>query len=174
MRDRFHSWRKPIYSVPTRRGLIPLALTAFAGFEAFFRGSVHHQWIVVLMSVFTVMHLIDASADLRSLELAPDPDSSVFAGTPTKVNLFQSGRVSFPSLHLVAEFAKPGIHLLPAKKVEHRSEAGLFHFWRTFRFQRPVWVLPAPVNHGAPFGDPSRNQPEDPDQLAPIRDPRLL
>ena len=174
LRDRFLSWHKPLYSVPTLRGSIPLILTTYAGYISFTRGSISHQWLVVLMSIFTVMHLTESSASLRELELEPDPDVTVFAGLRSKIRLLKRKGSFESSLEIDTVFSKPGMHSPPEKRVVSMPASGLFRYWRVFRFSQKIAVLPSPVDHGIPLDIRDDFQPEDPDELIPIRDPRLL
>lgn len=174
LRDRFLSWRKPLYSVPTLRGLVPLGITLYAGFVAFTRGSASHPLLVVLMSLITVMHLIESSSELRELELEPDPDATIFAGIPSKTRLFaKSGHLRAP-LDLAVDYRSAGVQPFPEKRVVHFSPSGLFRYWRTFRFESMAFVLPAPIHHGVPLDTEESSVPQDPDELLPVRDPRLL
>jgi len=170
----FRFWPERLYSLPTLRGLIPLGITLYAGFISFTKASASHQWLVVMMSLFTVIHLIESSRTLRELILAPDPDPTIFAGIPSKVKLIcKRGELEVP-LHLTANYPKPGVFSYPGKRVEIISPSGLFRYWRNFQFQERAFVLPAPVDHGVPFQDSKTSAPSDPDELVPIRDPRLI
>jgi len=174
LRNRFLSWRKPLYSVPTLRGLIPLGITLYAGFVSFTRGSASHPLLVVLMSLLTVMHLIESSAELRELELEPDPDATVFARVPGRVRLLpRSGTLPAP-LDLPVAYRAAGPQPFPEKRVVRIPPSGLFRYWRNFRFEAPAFVLPEPVDHGVPLTVEKKRAPGDPDELVPIRDPRLL
>ncbi len=185
LRDRFPSWRKPLYSVPTLRGLLPLAITVYAGYISFTHGSPAHQWLVVVMSLLTVMHLIESSTELRDLELTPDPDATIFAGIPAKIQLFRKnpsdppatpgkGSGSMGPLLLEVCFDAPGEQLLPEKRMVSIPDSGLFRYWRNFRFEERAFVLPEPLDHGVPLDLDRSPQVQDPDELVPIRDPRLL
>jgi hypothetical protein len=187
LRDRFPSWRNPLYSLPTLRGLVPLAITVYSGYVSFTRGSPAHQWLVVLMSLLTVMHLIESSTGLRDLELTPDPDATVFAGIPAKIRLFRrsapgpgtphgtgAGTFASGTASLEVRFAAPGEQSLPEKHVVDIPASGLFRYWRYLRFKEKLFVLPEPLDQGIPL-DLERSSPiRDPDELVPIRDPRLL
>lgn len=174
LRDRFPSWRNPLYSLPTLRGLIPLGLTMVAGYLSFTRGSPPHQWLVVLMSLLTVMHLIESSTDLRELELDPDPDACIFAGIPAKIPLLPRRGFLKAPLDLEVLYRSPGVHPFPEKRVVMVPDSGLFRYWRSFEFQRQAFVLPPPIDHGVPLDVEDSHSPQDPDELVPIRDPRLL
>jgi hypothetical protein len=170
----FRFWPERLYSLPTLRGLIPLAITLYAGFISFTKASPAHQWLVVMMSLFTVIHLIESSRTLRLLVLAPDPNSTIFAGIPSKIQLLcRRGELRAP-LHLMASYPNPGVFSFPGKRVELVSQSGLFRYWRNFQFKERAFVLPTPVDHGVPFQDSKTSAPSDPDKLVPIRDPRLL
>jgi hypothetical protein len=179
LRDRFPSWRNPLYSLPTLRGLLPLAITVYAGYVSFTKGSPAHQWLVVLMSLLTVMHLIESSARLRDLQLTPDPDATVFAGIPAKIRLLPKGP-SRPGLTamvvpvLEVNCISPGEQALPGKRVVDVPDSGLFRYWRYFQFEEKLFVLPEPVDHGIPLDLERSPEAQDPDELVPIRDPRLL
>ena len=170
----FRFWPERIYSVPTLRGLLPLFITMAAGYFSFFRASVPHQWLVITMSFFTVIHLIESSKAMRSLMIFPDPDATIFAGLPSRVKLIASPENSTPPLTVNADFPRPGVFSYPAKRVDLVAPSGLFRYWRYFEFKEQAIVLPAPRDHGVPRGlDLSRNS-GDPDELHPIRDPRLI
>jgi hypothetical protein len=173
-RNPFRFWPERIYSVPTLRGLFPLLITVTAGYFSFFRGSAPHQWFVVTMSLFTVIHLIESSKVMRSLELLPDPDATVFAGIPGRVHLIVTPPNALPPLSLTADFQKPGIFSYPLKRVDLVSPSGLFRYWRYFEFKEQATVLPSPRDHGVPSGIDLAKTAGDPDELHPIRDPRLL
>jgi hypothetical protein len=173
-RNPFRFWPERIYSVPTLRGLIPLLITLTAGYFSFFRGSTPHQLFVVTMSFFTVIHLIESSKAMRSLELLPDPDATVFAGIPNLVRLIVTPEDSISSLSLNADFANPGLFSYPQKRVDLVAPSGLFRYWRYFEFKERAIVLPPPRDHGVPCGMERAGGAGDPDELLPIRDPRLL
>ncbi|MBU6152829.1 MAG: hypothetical protein KGP28_00875 [Bdellovibrionales bacterium] len=170
----FRFWPERIYSVPTLRGLFPLFITMAAGYFSFFRGSGPHQWLVITMSFFTVIHLLESSKTMRSLRISPDPDATIFAGVPSKVKLIATPQNSISPLTVDAEFSRPGIFSYPAKRVDLFAPSGLFRYWRYFEFNEQAVVLPNPRDHGVAPGFDLSGSTGDPDELHPIRDPRLI
>ena len=173
-RNPFRFWPERIYSVPTVQGLLPLFITAVAGYFSFSRGSIAHQAFVVTMSLFTVIHLVESSKAMRSLTIAPDPDAMIYAGVPARLKLLVTSADPMPFLSLSVEFDQAGFFPYPSKRVDLVSPSGLFRFWRYIEFKEQAIVLPPPRDHGVSPESGFSDSSGDPDELHPIRDPRLL
>jgi|GEM_PF-4248316 len=163
-----HSWPERLYSLPTLKGLIPMGLTAFAGYQSFSSGSALHQWLVVTMSIFMILHLIDSSRSLRTLKLTPDPDQTIYSGIPRTIPLLPEKGFS-----LDVHFEAPGVLEFPKKRIDEIAPSGLFRFWRTLQFEERAFVLPAPIDQGVSLEIAPEVTAGDPDSLNEIRDPRL-
>ncbi|PWU18733.1 MAG: hypothetical protein C5B49_06755 [Bdellovibrio sp.] len=201
------NWRKTspstyrkVFGLPTWRGLLMVAITALSVWYSYKYGSEANRWCSQLMTLITLIHLVDSSSSIRHLKVKLRLDTAVFAEEETKIAVEvtnESAQATQPLyiafrghptvanpplssgstvvLWIPLRFSSAGLQPLPRLSFRTYSPSKFFRYWRVFDESGTLAVLPRGKDHQLPRGaSDSSHDDFETKELEPIRDPRLL